>query len=69
MKPAPYCSPQMLTMLQNVAAGRSPTTGLSGRSQMGGANNTRAALMSRGWITAEYALTDAGRIYLVGRIS
>ena len=55
-------SPAMLLVLLNLGAGREPNDHLYGRSQFGGYNGTRAALIARGWVDPyTMALTDAGR--------
>lgn len=57
-------SPAMLAAMRNLAAGKRPNAGLSGRSAHGGLSGTMVALRRRGWINAEERLTDAGRAAL-----
>lgn len=60
-KPAPYCSPQMLSMLRRIAAGE-------GRDVPNMAPHTiatvYASLRSRGWINNGGQVTDDGREWL-----
>lgn len=56
-RPAPYCSPQMLTMLRTLDE-RKPIK-VTTRSAV-----TRANLRSRGWITEDNQVTPAGRQWL-----
>jgi hypothetical protein len=59
-------SSKMRQMLENVADGLPYNHHCHGRSEFGGANNTRAALMQRGWLTLDYQITTAGR-EVIGR--
>lgn len=67
-KPArtPSLTPTMRLALKNLADGLPPDNHCRGRSEFGGFNNTRAALIQRGWMTADHQLTDAGRT-VIGR--
>ena len=56
-KPLPYCTPQMLAMLNRIALGHQPLTNLP-RDE-----GTAAMLISRGWMYAD-KITIAGRTYL-----
>jgi hypothetical protein len=58
-------SPAMLDMLRNLAAGKSPTAGLTGRSAMGGASGTLTALHRRG-LLKDMVVTAAGHEALKG---
>lgn len=63
-------TPAMRAVLENMAAGRLATHHLRGRSEMGGFERTRIALLSRGLIETRYgasiidAITDKGRAAL-----
>jgi hypothetical protein len=56
----------MRRVLENLADGLPAADHLRGMSQHGGFNNTRAALIARGWMTLELEITQAGR-EMIGR--
>lgn len=71
MTKKPRITPSMRRVLENLAAGRTPTYGFaSGRSTAGGLTGTFVALYSRGLIErrdngrGDPFLTDAGRAVL-----
>jgi len=54
-------SEPMLRALRNMAEGREPFHNIRGMAASGGAERTRVALIRRGWMTPDFALTDLGR--------
>ena len=54
-------TPAQLKALQDMAAGRSPTTHLRSMSAFGGFTATWASLFRNGWRDAGGFITDAGR--------
>lgn len=65
-KTARPATPRMRQALENLADGLPADNHCRGRSEFGGFNNTRAALIARGWMTARHEITDAGR-EVIGR--
>ncbi len=62
IKNFPYCSKAMLTMLDLIARGLPPTTGLTTKSQLKNADTPHAALVRRGLITRQNKVTEEGRV-------
>lgn len=62
-RPRPM-SPLMTQVLFDISQGRGAYHGCSGRSEHGGRNGTIVGLASRGYITGNCELTDAGREFV-----